>query len=91
MFGLDFINIPKIDLSENMIIIGLVVLIVVLVAMKMMKKRNAMKKNKMPQLFDDNEIINDNAETESVSSSRKSSRKSELPGYMAESQGCPIQ
>jgi FtsZ-interacting cell division protein ZipA len=78
------------ELSENMIIVGLVVLIAVLVAMRMMKKRNAMKKQKMPQLFD-NEAVNDGAETESVVSSKRSSRKSELPGYTVESHGYPLQ
>jgi hypothetical protein len=44
----------------------------------------------MPQLFD-NEAVNDGAETESVVSSKRSSRKSELPGYTVESHGYPLQ
>jgi hypothetical protein len=84
----DWINIPRFELSENMIILALVVLIIVSL---IIKKRRSMKlKNKNTVQQVDNLVLDDKEETESVSSSRRSSRVSQLPGY-EESYGYPVQ
>ncbi len=87
----DWINMSQFELSENMIIAVLVVLIIATLIIKKKRSMKSKNKNSVKQVKQvDNIVSDDKGETESVSSSRRSSRFSQLPGY-EELYGYPVQ